>query len=34
MTTTHPADDHAFLRVEGSRENNLKNVGVELPSAA
>ena len=31
MTTTHPADDHAFLRVEGARENNLKNVTVELP---
>ncbi|WP_457190142.1 ATP-binding cassette domain-containing protein [Nocardioides sp. P5_E3] len=31
MTTTHPADDHAFLRVEGARENNLKNVSIELP---
>src|SRR6478609_1867748 len=31
MTTTHPADDHAFLRVEGARENNLKDITVELP---
>ena len=31
MTTTHPADDHALIRVEGARENNLKNVSVELP---
>src|SRR6478609_6553325 len=31
MTTTHPADDHAFLRVEGARENNLKDISVELP---
>jgi excinuclease UvrABC ATPase subunit len=31
MTTTHPADDHALIRVEGARENNLKDVSVELP---
>jgi excinuclease UvrABC ATPase subunit len=31
MTTTHPADDHALIRVEGARENNLKNVSVDLP---
>ncbi len=31
MTTTHPADDHDLIRVEGARENNLKNVSVELP---
>src|ERR671919_855816 len=28
---THPADDHALIRVEGARENNLKDVSVELP---
>ena len=31
VTTTHPADDHDLIRVEGARENNLKNVTVELP---
>ncbi|MDZ5662098.1 excinuclease ABC subunit UvrA [Nocardioides sp. S-58] len=31
MTSTHPADDHALIRVEGARENNLKNVSVDLP---
>ena len=31
MTTTHPADDHALIRVEGARENNLKDVSVDLP---
>ncbi len=29
--TTHPADDHALIRVEGARENNLKDVSVDLP---
>nr|NLI49024.1 excinuclease ABC subunit UvrA [Propionibacterium sp.] len=28
---THPADRHDRIRVQGARENNLKNVGVELP---
>ncbi len=31
MTATHPADDHDTIRVTGARENNLKNVSVELP---
>ncbi len=32
MTTTpHPADTHDTIRVAGARENNLKNVSVELP---
>ncbi len=28
---THPADSHDRIRVYGARENNLKNVSVELP---
>ncbi|HPZ68079.1 MAG TPA: excinuclease ABC subunit UvrA, partial [Dermatophilaceae bacterium] len=28
---THPADTHDLIRVHGARENNLKNVDVELP---
>lgn len=33
MTATqpHPADQHELLRVHGARENNLKNVSVDLP---
>ncbi|GAA0975110.1 UvrABC system protein A [Nocardioides aquaticus] len=32
MTTTpHPADTHDLIRVHGARENNLKDVSVELP---
>ncbi|MCW2736232.1 MAG: excinuclease subunit UvrA, partial [Nocardioides sp.] len=31
MTTTHPADDHDLIRVQGARENNLKGLDVELP---
>ncbi len=35
MTTTpraaHPADSHDTIRVHGARENNLKDVSVELP---
>ncbi len=31
MTTTHAADDHDLIKVEGARENNLKGVDVELP---
>lgn len=28
---THPADRHAFIRVRGARENNLKNVSLDIP---
>jgi len=31
MTDQHPADRHDIIRVEGARENNLKNVSVDLP---
>lgn len=32
MTTTiHPADRHDFIRVQGARENNLKDVTVAIP---
>jgi excinuclease UvrABC ATPase subunit len=31
MTPTNPADSHEMIRVQGARENNLKNVSVELP---
>lgn len=31
MSALHPADGHDVIRVEGARENNLKNVSVELP---
>ena len=27
----HPADTHDMIRVRGARENNLKNVNVDLP---
>ncbi|MGK8464822.1 excinuclease ABC subunit UvrA [Nocardia cyriacigeorgica] len=27
----HPADTHDIIRVQGARENNLKNVSVEIP---
>jgi excinuclease UvrABC ATPase subunit len=27
----HPADSHHFIRVQGARENNLKDVSVEIP---
>jgi excinuclease UvrABC ATPase subunit len=30
-TTPHPADSHDLIRVIGARENNLKNISVELP---
>ncbi len=30
-TVTHPADSHDLIRVHGARENNLKDVDVELP---
>ncbi|MCZ7683707.1 MAG: excinuclease ABC subunit UvrA, partial [Sandaracinaceae bacterium] len=29
--TQHPADSHDVIRVQGARENNLKDVSVELP---
>jgi excinuclease UvrABC ATPase subunit len=28
---SHPADSHDLIRVHGARENNLKNVDVEIP---
>lgn len=31
MAVEHPADTHDLIRVQGARENNLKNVGVEIP---
>ena len=31
MTTPHAADDHEVIRVDGARENNLKNVSLSLP---
>lgn len=31
MTDEHPADRHDIICVEGARENNLKNVSVDLP---
>lgn len=30
-TSQHPADSHDIIRVQGARENNLKDVTVELP---
>jgi excinuclease UvrABC ATPase subunit len=30
-STQHPADSHDFIRVQGARENNLKDVSVEIP---
>src|SRR5687767_4658055 len=29
--SSHPADTHDLIRVTGARENNLKDVSVELP---
>lgn len=31
VTSTHPADRHDLIRVRGARENNLKDVSVDLP---
>ncbi|MET0567382.1 MAG: excinuclease ABC subunit UvrA [Acidimicrobiia bacterium] len=31
MNRTHKADSHEFIRVTGARENNLKDVSVEIP---
>ncbi|MFJ9174745.1 ATP-binding cassette domain-containing protein [Streptomyces sp. NPDC102360] len=30
-STSHPADSHDLIRVHGARENNLKDVSIELP---
>ena len=30
-SAAHPADSHDLIRVSGARENNLKNVSVEIP---
>jgi len=30
-STTHPADSHDLIRVRGARENNLKDVDLDLP---
>ena len=31
MATQHPADTHDLIRVQGARENNLKDVSVDIP---
>ena len=31
MTATHAADRHDLIRVQGARENNLKDISVEIP---
>ncbi len=31
MSAKHPADSHDLIRVQGARENNLKDVSVEIP---
>ena len=33
QATDHAADRHDLIRVQGARENNLKDVSVELPEA-
>ena len=30
-STQHPADSHDLIRVQGARENNLKDVSIEIP---
>src|SRR5690348_9640115 len=30
-SNTHPADSHDLIRVLGARENNLKNIGIDIP---
>lgn len=30
-TEAHPADTHDLIRVQGARENNLKEVSVDIP---
>ena len=32
--TPHVADSHDMIRVQGARENNLKDISVELPNGA
>ncbi len=27
----HPADSHDLIRVHGARENNLKDISIEIP---
>jgi excinuclease UvrABC ATPase subunit len=27
----HPADSHDYIRVTGARENNLKDISIEIP---
>ena len=29
--SSHPADSHDLIRVQGARENNLKNISVSIP---
>ncbi|MGY1618281.1 ATP-binding cassette domain-containing protein [Geodermatophilus sp. SYSU D00691] len=31
QTSAHPADSHDLIRVHGARENNLKDVSIEIP---
>ncbi len=31
MTTAHAADSHDLIRVQGARENNLKDISVDIP---
>ncbi|MDX2093481.1 MAG: excinuclease ABC subunit UvrA [Kofleriaceae bacterium] len=31
MATEHPADSHDLIRVQGARENNLKDISLEIP---
>ncbi len=31
VSETHLADSHDMIRVRGARENNLKNISVEIP---
>jgi excinuclease UvrABC ATPase subunit len=31
MATTHSADSHDLIRVRGARENNLKDISIEIP---
>src|SRR6478609_8536397 len=31
MTSTHPADSHDLIRVQGARVNNLRDVSIEIP---
>jgi len=31
QSSRHPADSHDLIRVQGARENNLKNVSIEIP---